>query len=405
MIDLGVWLRTPASALLRVGAIRVAEPDRDRGGMLRGEFRYEPAYLDHPAAIALDPIHLPLAPTAFPADRPRAGIHGVFEDSLPDAWGRGLLIRRHQLPRLRQGPPHLLARLGQQGLGALAYGLGDAPPSAEPGPDRDTAALIDAAERYDRDPSEVGDEELTALFRAASSPGGARPKLAIDHAGTHCIAKLASSHDRIDMVRVEAACLALARDAGLSVPDFQIATFGRHAALLVARFDVEGDTGRRHMLSMQTLLSADDWYQLGYADLADLLRRICARPEDDLPALYRQAVFNALIGNTDDHLKNFAMRHADDGWRLTPAYDLTPDEPMRGEHVLHFGPAGHRPDARALTELARAFGLSPRAARRIRGEVADAVGHWRRRFADYGVETDDVNRLAAGIDGRLSRCA
>jgi serine/threonine-protein kinase HipA len=408
MITLQVWLRTDTGTLLQAGEIRVAEPDQVRGGMLRGEFRYDPAYLERPGAIALDPIHLPLAPTVFSADRPRAGIHGVFEDSLPDSWGRGLLIRRHRLPRSRQTPPHLLGCLGGQGLGALIYALDSAPPPLELEPDRDTAALIDAAERYDNDPTEIDDDELASLFRAASSPGGARPKLAIDHAGTRCIAKLASNRDRIDMVRTEAACLALARDAGLSVPEFQVLSFGRHDALLVARFDIHGEHGRHHMLSLQTLLGADDWYQLGYADLADLLRRVSARPEDDLPALYRQAVFNALLGNTDDHLKNFALRHIGTeggGWRLTPAYDLTPDEPPRGEHVLHFGTAGHRPDGQALTDLARTFGLSPRAAARIRAEVSDAISHWRRRFTDYGVGEEDIKRLAAGIDGRLRRCA
>jgi serine/threonine-protein kinase HipA len=407
MIVLSVWLRTVAGGLLRAGEIRVAEPDVSRGGMRRGEFRYDTDYLDHPEAVVLDPIHLPLTSSVFQANRPRAGIHGVFEDSLPDAWGRGLLIRRHRLPRARQGPPHLLECLGGQGLGALAYGCGDAPasvPVQDRAPGTDTAALIDAAERYDQDPAAVADDELTALFRAASSPGGARPKLAILHAGTPCIAKLASSRDRIDMVRVEAACLALAKDAGLTVPEFEVAMFGRHAALLVARFDVQGETGRCHMLSMQTLLGADDWYELGYADLADLLRRVSARPEDDLPGLYRQAVFNALLGNTDDHLKNFAMHHVQEGWRLTPAYDLLPDEPPRGEHVLHFGHAGHRPDARALADLGSAVGLSPQASRRICADVADAVCGWRRRFADYGVGAGDIERLAAGIEGRLGRC-
>lgn len=204
------------------------------------------------------------------------------------------------------------------------------------------------------------------------------------------------------MVRVEGACLALATAAGLQVPTFEVATFGHHAALLITRFDVFGTHGRRHMLSMQTLLGAEHWYQLGYGDLADLLRQVSARREQDVPALYRQAVFNVLIGNTDDHLKNFAMQPADTGWRLTPAYDLTPDEPPRGEPVLHFGPAGHRPDAQALAELARAFGLSSQASRWMCGQVADAIGDWCRCFNDYGISETDRERLAPGIDRRLA---
>jgi serine/threonine-protein kinase HipA len=134
----------------------------------------------------------------FEAARPRAGVHGVFEDSLPDDWGRGLLIRRYGLPRAEQSPPHLLARLGRHGLGALAYAAGDAPPAAEPPAAADTVALIEAAARYDQDPASIGDDDLAAQFRAASSPGGARPKLIMDDGGTSCIAKLGSSRDRVD---------------------------------------------------------------------------------------------------------------------------------------------------------------------------------------------------------------
>lgn len=46
---------------------------------------------------------------------------------------------------------------------------------------------------------------------------------------------------------------------------------------------------------------------LGYMDLVESLRRISGKPTIDIPALYRQMVFNALIGNTNDHLKNFCV--------------------------------------------------------------------------------------------------
>ncbi len=406
MIALTVWRRTATGDSLRAGEIRVAAPDPRHGGRLQGEFRYDRGYLEGPPALTLplDPIHLPLQLGIFTADRPHAGIHGVFEDSLPDAWGRGLLIRRHRLPRSHQDPAHLLLYLGRNGLGALAYSRDDAPPPAPPPPIHDTLALIEAAERYDRNPAELGDAELAALFRAASSPGGARPKLLVEHQGTSCIAKLDSSRDQVDMVRVEAACLTLAVTAGLEVPRFQVVEFGRHPALLIERFDVHGVQGRHHMLSMQTLLGADDWYHLGYADLADLVRRLSDRPEVDLPALYRQMVFNAFIGNTDDHLKNFCLLHRGDGWRLSPAYDLTPDEPRRGEHVLHFGPAGYEPTATALAGLAGAFGLSPRKSRLIRDQVTTAMAGWRKTFLNRGVSQEDLERLAPDIERRRKQC-
>jgi serine/threonine-protein kinase HipA len=403
MIALQVWLRTAAGALLAAGEIRVADPDPRRGGLLRGEFRYHAGFLDHPDAVALDPLRLPLAPGVFDAGRPQAGVHACFEDSLPDAWGRGLLIRRYTLPRSQQTAPHLLAVLGAAGLRALAYTRGSAAPApVDAGPILDLESLIEAAERYDQDPGALGDNDLGLLFRAASSPGGARPKLLIEAAGQGHIAKLASARDTVDMVRVEAACLALARDAGLAVAEFRVETFGRRAALLVRRFDQTPAGGRYHVLSLQTLMGAEGYYHLGSADLADCLRRVSARPETDLAMLYRQMVFNALIGNTDDHLKNFAMRREPAGWRLTPAYDLLPDVLLRGEHCLHFGLVGSRPSADAVGALGAAFGLSRQRTRRIIAEVVAAVVGWRARFTGYGVPAADSDRLGREIARRLA---
>jgi serine/threonine-protein kinase HipA len=400
-MQLSVWRRTPGGALLLVGELRVAQPDQAAGGRQQGEFRYAPEYLNHAEALALDPIHLPLRSGIFPASAPESGLHGVFEDSLPDAWGRALLIRQHRLARADQTPVRLLACLGARGLGALSYATGDAPPAPESRPVLNVETLVDAAVRYDADPATVNERDLDTLFRAASSPGGARPKILLHDGGRACIAKLGSTRDRADMVRVEAVCLALAREAGLSVPSFRVQDFGRHAALLVERFDCTAQ-GRRHMLSAQTLLGATGWYQLGYSDLADVVRTLSGKPEQDIPALYRQMVFNAMLGNTDDHLKNFSIYHTGAAWRLTPAYDLLPDEPRRGEHVLHFGAAGQRPTREALINLARTFGVPTKAATRIREEVAAALSQWPDQCEQAGVPSEDCQRLAGDVQQRLA---
>lgn len=99
------------------------------------------------------------------------------------------------------------------------------------------------------------------------------------------------------------------------------------------------------------------------------------------------------------------MLHCAEGWRLAPAYDLTPDEPPRGEHVLHFGAVGYRPNQAALAELAQVFGLSTPAGRGIRGEVSEAVRQWRTCFADHGVGSEDLERLAPGMTRRFGDCA
>jgi hypothetical protein len=69
-----------------------------------GFFRYAPSFLDHPLAYAIDPIHFPLSTQTFPAKRKTAGIHHLFDDSLPDAWGRHILARKGNLEQQRFTP-------------------------------------------------------------------------------------------------------------------------------------------------------------------------------------------------------------------------------------------------------------------------------------------------------------
>jgi serine/threonine-protein kinase HipA len=81
-----------------------------------------------------------------------------------------------------------------------------------------------------------------------------------------------------------------------------------------------------------------------------------------LAALYRHMVFNAAIGNVDDHLKNFWMLARPDGFRLAPAFDLVPDISGRGEHTLSFQQGFACPTGAELIALADEWGVA-RAAR------------------------------------------
>ncbi len=129
----------------------------------------------------------------------------------------------------------------------------------------------------------------------------------------------------------------LSRRAGIETAETRLLPLGSGKCLLVKRFDINEAGGRNHMVSMQTLLKADDWYNAGYRDLAEVIKHVSAQPGQDLQRLYRQMVFNVMIGNTDDHLKNFLMLHNDEGWRLSPAFDLVPNIGFNQEHVLRIG--------------------------------------------------------------------
>lgn len=388
---IGYWIRVWRSVggeFIRVGDI-AAEAMGYAG---KGAFRYHDSYLGREDAVPLDPISLPLSPLPF--NMPNTPIHGVFEDSLPDAWGRKLMIRRHSIPRQRQNLPQLLLTLGSSGLGALVYNSGTKPPA--PYPEEASLLhlerLVEAAERFEL--GEENDPEITALLGAGSSPGGARPKAVVydGASGEHYIAKFPSLKDTFNVVCIEAATMSLAAKAGLEVPNTRLVTCGNKQVLLVSRFDL-GPGGRRHMISFQTLLKATGEYVHRYSDLLGIIRKISDHPENDSIRFFRQACFNSAIDNTDDHLKNFWMLHDHrDGWRLSPAFDLNPDIGQNGgQHVLRFGESEYSPGKAKLERMGREWGIPK--AQTIVEEVFEAVRGWKEEFAAFGVPENDIRRI------------
>lgn len=364
-------------------------------GRAKSAFRYDQEYLGRADAFSLDPSSLPLKQETFTIDR---ALFGVFEDSLPDDWGRKLLVRKHAFPRHEQNPPNLLLVLGNTGLGALSYTSNDEVQSQTPVTSLlRLSELVTASENYER--GDILDVELSLLLSAGSSPGGARPKAVVfdENASAHYLSKFSSIKDQVDVVRVEAATMCLAAKAGLDVPTTKVVQCASKPVLLVDRFDVL-PTGRRHMISFQTMLKAYDYYQLRYQDLLGIVRKYSADPKIDSARLFRQMVFNGVIGNTDDHLKNFWMIHDhENGWRLSPAFDLVPDINQREEHVLLFDINGYYPGRQKILTLGRRWGISN--VDSIVDQVVEAVQGWKEEFANAGVLETDIRRFKA-IDTR-----
>ena len=406
MIRLDVWLTLPSGKRIKAGSLVVADPDTARGGRLRGQFRYNPEYLERPEAFALDPLNLPLSAEIFDANRPRAGVHGVFEDSLPDDWGRRLMIRRYNLKRDEQRVPNLLRLLGGKGLGALGYAE-----EGSPGPETTSVSsrylqeLALLAEKFEQEPAAATDDEFSLLFQAGSSPGGARPKVLVADENGSYLAKFASAGDRLDVVSLEAAAMELARRAGIDTAETRLVPLGTTGkCLLVKRFDINAAGGRNHLVSMQTLLRVDDYYNAGYRDLAEVIRHISSQPAHDLYRLYRQMVFNVLIGNTDDHLKNFLMLHDETGWRLSPAFDLIPNIGFNREHVLRIGLDSRPPDFETLLAESKYFGIKRRQeARNTIMEINAAVMEWPGIFKKCHVPARDADSIGKDIMRRTCR--
>ncbi len=382
-----VWVNLAGQQVKAGEFVSEMNPANGKG---RGAFRYSDQYLGNVDAYALDPVSLPLGKSSMTVDHP--GVFSVFLDSLPDDWGKRLLIRKHNLPRGRQNFPELLMALGSSGLGALSYAASKQP--VPPAPESSILTLdrlVYEAELFES--GATNNADIAHLLSAGSSPGGARPKALVHDPdqGRHYLAKFPSSKDTVDVVRIEAATMALAARAGLVVPPTSLIQCSGKPVLLVERFDVTA-TGRRQMISMQTLLKAEGYYQCRYKDLLGMVRMVSADPGADSSLLFRQMVFNAVIGNTDDHLKNFWMTCAPrEGWRLSPAFDLLPDIREAREHILFFDLGGYHPGRKVLEKLGRSWGVSKSAD--IVEEVYGALQQWRDLFALFGVSDADCHRF------------
>lgn len=401
MLRLDVGLTFPDGQIIFCGEIFTTLPDSR--GKIEGTFRYAKGYLDHPKAFPLDPKHLPLSPQEYITERPE-GVHGVFEDALPDDWGRKLLVNKEKLTRREQTVPRLLEILGANGLGALSFsskkGQALKDVSAEL---HELNTIIDAAMRYDAG-LPMDDARLTALFSCGSSPGGARPKALLrDKSGLQWIAKFPRFNDKYHVEALEAATLHLARNAGISVPEFRLRNAGNRQVLMVKRFDVSEHGGRNHMISMQTLLDAEGYYYLSYSDIFFIIRAYSFQPEKDTEQFFRQMVFNVAIGNTDDHLKNFCMLHHASGFSISPAYDLLPDINENREHRLSFPQGGGTlpPGRRMLEKIGSIYKVS--APNLVINDVVQSVANWQEVFLRYEARDEDLHRLERGINRRLNR--
>jgi len=149
------------------------------------------------------------------------------------------------------------------------------------------------------------------------------------------------------------------------------------------------------------MLSAKDNESHSYLEIVDALRQHSAAPKADIEALWRRIVFNILISNTDDHLRNHGfLYHGSDGWRLSPAYDLNPVPTDIKPRILTT--AINEDDGTASLALAMSvakyFELDAAKAKEIAKEVGEAVSKWRAEAAHHGIAKGEIDRMASAFE-------
>src|SRR4029077_13656361 len=245
------------------------------------------------------------------------------------------------------------------------------------------------------------EEELRILFAPGSSLGGARPKASVrEKDGQLAIAKFPRKDDEINTVLWEAVALRLAQNAGIPVPTARVETVADKPVLLLRRFDREG-ARRIPFLSAMSMLGAKDNEIRSYLEMVDALRQHGAAPKEDMEALWRRIVFNVLISNTDDHLRNHGFLYAgSDGWRLSPAYDLNPVPVDVKPRILTT--AINEEDTTASLSIAREvagyFELDDAEAGEIAAQVGKATSKWHDEAAAHGITKREIDRMASAFE-------
>lgn len=378
---------------------------------LPASFQYVQSWEAHPGKFMLDP-RLDLHSGEQYPDAGAPGF-GIFMDSAPDRWGRMLMERREAAEADREDREMKVLRevdflLGVHDItrmGALRFRKVDGGNFLD---DRENAAppvtsLGELAE-ISRKLEEPGVEKLpeyerwlSILIAPGTSLGGARPKANFtDLSGTLWFAKFPSKEDRHDVGGWEFLVHQMARDAGIWVPASRLEKFGDgYHTFCVERFDRIGES-RRMFVSAMTLLERQDG-QAGasYVDLVQLISDQGARNHinSDLEQLYRRVVFNVLVGNRDDHLRNHGCLRDKTGWRLAPAFDMNPNL-YKHEHALTLDGNVAAPSMKAVRETAEDFYRLTRAqADAIEKQVTDVVTGWQDRAAQLNMPRFEVQQM------------
>lgn len=396
-------------------------------------FEYDPEFRS--SGIEVSPIVMPLDARIhqFPGLPREAfkGLPGMLADSLPDRYGHALIdawLARQGRQPASFSPVERLCYVGTRGMGALEYHPARGPGASAD--DLDVARLVELAdavlaERASLNANVERDEKaIDQVLQVGTSAGGVRAKAIIawnpetqavrsgqgglDPGFAHWILKLdgvrSTDEREVGTGRgyglVEYAYHRMALRAGLTMNECRLLEEGGRHHFMTRRFDRTESGKKIHMQSLAALghydFNAAGSYS--YEQTVEIMRRLDLS-QREIEQQFRRTAFNVIGRNQDDHVKNTAFLMDRSGrWSLCPAFDVTysynPAGRWTNEHQMSVG--GKR-DGFVVDDLV-AFGrfcnLKAAQARRILGEVLEAVGTWKEIADEAGVSPKTADEVA-----------
>lgn len=340
---------------------------------------------------------------------------GLFLDSSPDRWGRIIMKRREALFARREerkertlyDSDFLLGVYDENRMGGLRFKLNEnedylssdtelaAPPWTS------ISELANFSLQFEQKDAELNPDYykwLSALVAPGSSLGGARPKASVtDSDGNLWIAKFPSRSDEFNIGCWEEVANELATMVGITTPFTRIEKYNNdNHTFMTKRFDRDG-ANRIHFASAMTMLGYTDGAGandgVSYLEIVDFISKYGARTEEDLRELFKRIVFNILISNTDDHLRNHGFLLTDNGWILSPAYDINPSID-RDYLSLNISESDSALDLDLPLENSEYFRIKENEASKLIQSMKQVVSsNWKHIARKKGVSVSEIDRM------------
>lgn len=333
-------------------------------------FEYDLDWLNN--GFSISPFSLPLIKKVFiPKYEPFDGLFGVFNDSLPDGWGRLLVDRlflKNKINPVEIDNLNRLAVVQESGMGALTY-----KPEHRFQTENDVSNLDILAQECSKILESQNSDNLDELFQLGGSSGGARPKILTSIDNEDWIIKFPSSIDPKNIGEKEYQYSLCAKDCGINMTETKLLPSEICSGYFgIKRFDRKN--GKKvHMVSASGLLETSHRLpNLDYNLLMKLTLEL-TRNYEDIEQLFRLMCFNVFAHNRDDHSKNFSFLYDDNKkeWHLSPAYDLTYSSSFNGEHATTINGEGKNPNLDDILAVAKNIGLNEKSAKNIALDIQE----------------------------------
>lgn len=407
-----IWVYADWKGMVSPKCIGILSVQQAKGRKAFG-FSYDADWISSREQLLLDPDIAWYSGQQYPNGKEN---FGVFLDSMPDTWGKTLMKRRVAFNAQEQGKPaqvlydidfllgvHDLSRMGALRFKREPDGdfLDNDPVSPTP-PWTSIRELQYGAKLIESNKDTVEVKKWLAMLMApGSSLGGARPKANIvDEHGHLWIAKFPSRNDTINKGAWEYLAYRLAIDTGIDMAESRLEHIaGPYHTFFTKRFDRERQD-RIHFASAMTMTGKNEELirdeTPSYLDIVEFIQFSGIQIEEDLHQLWRRVVFNILISNTDDHLRNHGFILNDKGWRLSPAFDINPSIDKEGL-ALNIDMDNNALDLDLAKSVGAYFRLGKKEMDIIINEVKSGISGWKKVATDIGIPRSEQTLMAAAF--------